>query len=275
MNDFLSNFVKELAIAGFRVKYKINDDIQDFAASYITNTGKKLELKRYIKDLVEARNINALEAQAIAQKGSVSLEEKHSKDKYDIKSAYRLDNNVDDKDLTFFIEKDERGELRKKINRLEVAMSNDSQVLKRYQQQESIGINLTPDMRLFWSERLLFTKLLNTLGIDGKSLQYNGLVYSKEYIRETDFISWIEENRKELSGIICIPMSEQLEKDPLRFISKLLKLIGLKQIRTGRASKGTYIICTQQLTFIRQIIAKRAMTSLIDENDYGDEQIAD
>ncbi|MFY9224624.1 MAG: hypothetical protein WAQ98_18265, partial [Blastocatellia bacterium] len=263
VNDFLSNFIKELSIAGFEIKYKDNNEIQDFAATYFTATGKQLEKKRYAKDLLEAKNINAMEAQAIAQKGNVTLAERCSKDKYDIKAAYRLDDHVDDKDLEFFIEKDERGELRKRINRLEVAMSNNEQVLRRYEQQDLAGINLVPDMRLFWTERLLFSKLLTALGIDDKSLQSIGLVYDKEYMSDSYFIKWVEENRKELSGIIYIPKSEQLRNDPLRFISRLLKMLGLKQKRTGRASKGTYVIDTNQLTFIRNIVAKRGLASLV------------
>jgi phage/plasmid primase-like uncharacterized protein len=263
VNDFLSNFIKELSIAGFEIKYKDNNEIADFAATYFTVTGKKLEKKRYVKDLLEAKDINAIEAQTIAQKGSVTLAEKCSKDKYDIKLAYRLDDQVDDKDLEFFIEKDERGELRKRIGRLEVAMSSNEQLLRRYEQQELAGINLVPDMRLFWTERLLFSKLLVTLGIDDKSLQSIGLVYDKEYVRESRFITWVEENRKELSGIVYVPKSEQLLNDPLRFVSRLLKMLGLKQKRTGRASKGNYVIDTNQLAFIRNIVAKRSLASLV------------
>jgi len=273
VNDFLSNFIKELSIAGFEIKYKDNNEMQDFAATYFTVTGKKLEQKRYVKDLLEAKNIGVLEAQAIAQKGSVTLAEKCSKDKYDIKAAYRLDDNVDDKDLEFFIEKDERGELRKRIGRLEVAMSSDEQVIRRYEQQELAGINLVPDMRLFWTERLLFSKLLVTLGIDDKSLQSIGLVYDKEYVRESRFIAWVEENRKELSGIIYIPKSEQLMNDPLRFVSRLLKMLGLKQKRTGRATKGNYVIDTNQLAFIRNIVAKRGLASLVSGDGIDDDGV--
>jgi phage/plasmid primase-like uncharacterized protein len=270
VNDFLSNFIKELSIAGFEIKYKDNNEMQDFAATYFTVTGKQLEKKRYVKDLVEAKNIGVLEAQAIAQKGNVTSDERCSKDKYDIKAAYRLDDDVNDKDLEFFIEKDERGELRKRISRLEVAMSNDEQVLRRYEQQELAGINLVPDMRLFWTERLLFSKLLVALGIDDKSLQSIGFVYDKEYMSDSYFIKWVEENRKELSGIIYIPKAEQLRNDPLRFISRLLKMVGLKQKRTGRSSKGNYVVCTSQLSFIRNIVAKRGLASLVCGNGIDD-----
>ncbi len=72
------------------------------------------------------------------------------------------------------------------------------------------------------------------------------------------------------SGIVSIPKKEDLEKDPLRFVSKLLKLVGLKQHRVGRASKGQYQIDTDSLPFIKQIVAKRSMASLIDgDSAYG------
>ncbi|MFY9226995.1 MAG: hypothetical protein WAQ98_30250 [Blastocatellia bacterium] len=40
-------------------------------------------------------------------------------------------------------------------------------------------------------------------------------------------------------------------------------MLGLKQKRTGRASKGNYVIDTNQLAFIRNIVAKRGLASLV------------
>jgi hypothetical protein len=44
-----------------------------------------------------------------------------------------------------------------------------------------------------------FSRLLYLLGINVKTLQYNGLTYSKETFRDNGFISWIESNRAEFT----------------------------------------------------------------------------
>ena len=48
-------------------------------------------------------------------------------------------------------------------------------------------------------------------------------------------------------------------------------MLGLKQKRAGRASKGNYVIDTNQLAFIRNIVAKRGLASLVCEDGIDDD----
>jgi hypothetical protein len=92
---------------------------------------------------------------------------------------------------------------------------------------------------------------LNTLSISDYQ-------YSKDTILDSGFITWIEEHRSILQGLITLPSKQQLNKDPLRFLSMLLGRMGLKQKRVGRAELGIYHLDIKRINLLNALIVRRA-----------------
>ena len=76
------------------------------------------------------------------------------------------------------------------------------------------------------------------------------------------FTEWVLANRAALEAIVHIPRAEWLRKKPIQLMSKLLRRLGLKQVRTGRAEKGQYRVDEKVLLKMRRLLTTRGVVSL-------------
>ena len=83
-----------------------------------------------------------------------------------------------------------------------------------------------------------------------KTLALHDYQYTKDTILHSGFIIWIEEHRSILQGLISLPSKQQLQRDPLRFLSMLLGRIGLKQKRVGKAALGLYHLDIERINLL-------------------------
>ena len=98
----------------------------------------------------------------------------------------------------------------------------------------------TADLTHFATLQLLYKQLLKTFNLIASvnNLSLQEYRYTRESIIESGFLTWIEENRAVLQGVIAIPSARRLNLDPIRFIGTLFSRLGLKQKRVGRAEEG-------------------------------------
>ncbi|MBK7994091.1 MAG: hypothetical protein IPK14_11910 [Blastocatellia bacterium] len=95
-----------------------------------------------------------------------------------------------------------------------------------------------------------------------KGLVYDGRKYSKESLSSSELITYLTQNREVLVGIINLPKNEQLLSDPIRYLSLLLKRLGLKQKRVGNSINGEYMLVASRLEFLRGIVMNRGVVEL-------------
>ena len=106
---------------------------------------------------------------------------------------------------------------------------------------------------------MLYKKVLEEfkiLYVDNE-LVVSSEAYNKQTLLQGKLIPWIKDNYNLLSGVIALPPNNQLTNEPLRFVSKLLEKIGLKQNRVGKCTNNNYSIELDQLAFISSILSKR------------------
>ncbi|MFY9227527.1 MAG: hypothetical protein WAQ98_32950, partial [Blastocatellia bacterium] len=261
-NDFLTNFTRELFIAGYSFTYAENNELKEFASKCLAKVSNELEEKEYIESRTFADRIAPIEAQKLKKKIRRTENETCELESFVIREFYRAKQDIDDNDLSFLIKQDQRGKLRRQISSLELALSNDQQLLIKYEEQDLSGVELRPDMNLYAIKRELYRIVLASVGVDLKGLLYDGRKYSKESLSSNELITYLTQNREILVGIINLPKNEQLLSDPIRYLSLLLKRLGLKQKRVGNSINGEYMLVASRLEFLRTIVMNRGVVEL-------------
>lgn len=255
-NDFLYRFLQLLDADGYTIDYKTLDETEATIAEMLKDDAKKLEQQEYVETRVLAKNLTNEEAKNIGNKHRRTFEETRALDKYEIKEFYKMDDNLLAEDLKTIIEQDKRGKTREQVKVLEIAHATDAQLAELHAKQNETT-DFLPDKRNFAAERELSIEVLNSVGINHTSLESDGRIYTKDHPAITALIAWLVANRSWLCGVYRIPSDEMLTKDPLRFVSRFLRRMGLKQLRTGRTTKGQYCVDSKQLSNMRKILVYR------------------
>jgi phage/plasmid primase-like uncharacterized protein len=258
-NVFYGRLLKLLAEDGYEIVYANSDEESKASGKKLMKEAAVREDNEYIETRVEAVNLTKEQAEEKEAKYRLTYDETRALDKFKVKSFYRLPEGVSEETVRETLKEDKRGKLRKQVSNLEVALADDDRLKELYRKEQEEGINLRPDMRKFATESELYRKVLQTVGID-EYLQTNGMSYTTEIIMV--LIAWILSMRTVLQSIIPIPSSEWLQKNPLRFLGTLLRRMGLKQKRTGRADKGQYTIEEGLLQRMAGIIRQRGVVPL-------------
>ena len=94
------------------------------------------------------------------------------------------------------------------------------------------------------------------------NLSLNEHRYTRESIIESGFLTWIEEQRAVLQGVIAIPNARRLNLDPVRFIGTLFSRLGLKQKRVGRSEEGVYHLDVERITLLNNILYRRKIGTM-------------
>jgi len=237
----------------------------------------KTQLRAFKKACVQQDNslvnaqdlpLSAAQILALAKKPRKTFEESQRYKKQQIIEFYNL-SEKDKPSIQALASLDCDGRFKQQVLALELALGDAALAKKRFLAQMDSSAQFAADLTHFATQQMLFQQLLKTLHLcsDNKnSLSLTDYHYTGESILASGFIGWIEANRPVLQGIITLPSAQSLKKDPLRFISKLLAKLGLKQKRVGRAEEGVYHLDGERTRLLNALLHRRltghASTSL-------------
>ena len=148
---------------------------------------------------------------------------------------------------------------KKQVLNLELALSDTETAKQKFLEQTISSPQFAADVKHVATAQVLNKQLLSALHLTStkNTLNTTDYHYTKETLVKSGFIDFIETNRPVLRGLIRLPSTEQLARDPLRFVGTMLAKLGLKQKRVGRATKGTYHVDEGRIQLLNNIIIKR------------------
>ena len=154
---------------------------------------------------------------------------------------------------------DNEGRFKKQVLALELALGDEALAKKRFVAQLEDGAQFVADLTHYATLQRLYQRVLKTLHLTTahQTLAVHDYQYTKETLLRSGFITWIEEHRAILQGLISLPSTQQLLRDPLRFLSMLLGRMGLKQKRVGRASEGVYHLDPERNQLLNALLMRR------------------
>ncbi len=217
----------------------------------------------YLNEIMDAEFIDMTIAKLIENKSRKELRESLSFEKHKLIEFYKLD-KYNDFQVQNFILLDDNGKLRKKVINLELTLNDKEYATRLFKQQFEGHEQFSADLSHFATKQLLYKKLLKHLKLldeydnliwdhDGYSFKYN-----KETLVASSFFEWLATNHSILQGIINLPSIEKLKNEPIRFISKLLSDLGLKQKRKGKTEDGNfYTLDIESLWLMHSIMEQR------------------
>ncbi|MCP4695578.1 MAG: hypothetical protein GY862_01830 [Gammaproteobacteria bacterium] len=247
MTNFRLNFMLLCYLDGYSMEWSNTEDNKD-----IRKDGKKLEATEYLNRIVGAADISNDEHAELAHKNRLSMDETANKTKHEIKDFYRVS---DDSELADVVEDDKRGELRRQVRQLEVTIADADTIADISKPGDDE--RMVPDIRHYAVEHEFYSRVLNAVGI-GPDLECTGKRYTAADM--AGLVSWIEEHREALGGIIRLPTAERLASNSVRYVGTWLKAMGIKQARAGKYQKGEYATDADSLEFMRGIVEKRQGT---------------
>lgn len=258
-NRSFNNFYEEFALL-------MLSDGYNFSYAEITlQSEEKKFIRESKKSCFELMSNQAIQSsQVLSEAEIIKLENKARKtraeslsfEKQKLSQFFKVNDN---ETLIHLMKEDNQGKLRKKILSLELGLSSKEFAKTLYEKQYAEHPQFVADLKHYATEQELIKKLLDEFGLNFTSglLTKKDYIYNKESLLSGRLIPWIKQNYQRLSGVISLPKIHSIEKSPIRLISRLLDLIGLKQKRVGKNELGTYQLEEQQFLFIQSIISKR------------------
>ena len=252
-NDFFAEF--SLLALGENFNLTYSEDNLDDAQRKNLKAFKKAAI---FEDKEDELNLTPEQIQALAKKTRKTLAETKAYKKQQTIEFFNL-NTTETETINELVQLNKNNRLRYQLENMELALGGIDLATTRFKAQLADEERFAADLNYYVTQQLFFQKLLETLAIRciNNSLSADDFRYSKETIRDSGFLQWIDENRQVLQRIINIPSIERLNEDPLRFIAKLLSKIGLKQKRVGRAAKGVYQLDVERIAFLNSLIKRR------------------
>jgi len=149
---------------------------------------------------------------------------------------------------------------KKQILTLEMALSDLDAAKRQFLEQTESCPQFAADVKHVATAQVLYKQLLAALHLTSTKNTLNSADYhyTKDTLINSGFIDFIEENREVLRGIMSLPSTAQLARDPLRFIGTLLSKLGLKQNRVGRSEQATYHVNGERIQLLNAILIKRS-----------------
>jgi phage/plasmid primase-like uncharacterized protein len=245
-NNFFEMLLKLLNDDGFRFEWQKS---AKETAKELYREGKELEQAEYLQMRVDAPDLTPDEVDEIHNQTHHTLEQTVALDRYDLKEFYV----IDESEIPVFVEFDRRGKGRAEVRNLEIALADGAE-LQRLTTLEST--KLVPDQQSFFVLQSLLSVVLAAVGVNCRSFTMDpDARYSTDSLKR--FVEWVEANRHILRGVMRIPPPEILASQPVRFISVVLRKIGLKQHRVGRNEKGQYCLDQAQLEKMGTVLERR------------------
>lgn len=202
--------------------------------------------------------LTASELLALAKKPRKTMADTRAYKKQQLIEFYNLAEN-DNHSIQALASIDNDGRFKKQIVNLELALGDLDLAKKQFVHQLQESNQFAADLNYYASVQSIYQRLLNTLQVTtaNGTLETTNYQYTKEVLQQSDFLPWIEQNRAILQGIISLPTSLQLSKDPIRFVSMLLSQLGLKQKRVGRSELGIYQLEPSRVKLLNALIMRR------------------
>ena len=203
--------------------------------------------------------LTAAQLVALAQKPRKTMSESRQYKKQQLIEFYNLSERDDDS-INAMATMDNEGRFKKQVLALELALGDTALAQKRFVAQLEDSAQFAADLSHYATLQQLYKKVLDTLQLTTthQTLALHDYQYTKDTILHSGFITWIEEHRAILQGLISVPSLPQLQRDPLRFLSMLLAKMGLKQKRVGRAEQGLYHLDSERINLLNALIMRRA-----------------
>lgn len=203
--------------------------------------------------------LTAAQLVALAQKPRKTMSESRQYKKQQLIEFYNLSER-DEASITAMANMDNDGRFKKQVLALELALGDAALAQKRFVAQLEDGSQFAADLTHFSTLQLLYKKVLETLHLTTthQTLALHDYQYTKDTILHSGFVTWIEEHRAILQGLISVPSAQLLQRDPLRFLSMLLGRMGLKQKRVGKAEHGLYHLDIERINLLNALIMRRA-----------------
>ncbi len=210
----------------------------------------------------DIKNLTEVDIKRLEKKTRKTLEETLSYERHKLAKFYRLMPHEHEQ-LGELSRIDNQGRLRKKILSLELALSDKGKAKALFEKQYEDSPKFAADLNHYATEQLLFKEVIKEIGVDwdGNTLVSLKKTYTKESLLEGKLIPWIKKNYRVLCGVISLPPMDNLEKEPIRLMSKLLDKLGLKQKRIGKSENGVYTLDEERLELIKSIVIKRSAIS--------------
>ena len=202
--------------------------------------------------------LTAAQLVALAKKPRKTFAETRRFKKQQLIDFYNLSED-DEESISALSTLDNEGHFKQQVLALELALGDKDLAKTRFLAQMQQGAQFAADLTHFATLQLLYQRLLSTLHLttNHESLSLEDYRYTKDELLMSGFIHWIESNRSVLQGVITIPTSSQLTADPIRFVGGLLKKLGLKQKRVGRAEEGVYQVDAFRTQLLNALILRR------------------
>ncbi|MBA2649394.1 MAG: hypothetical protein H0U75_07330 [Legionella sp.] len=203
--------------------------------------------------------LTAAQLLALAQKPRKTMGETRLYKKQQLVEFYNL-YEKDEESIKAMAHIDNEGRFKKQILALELALGDTTLAKKQFVAQLENGVQFAADLTHYATLQLLYKQVLDTLHLttNHQALAVHDYQYTKDTILKGSFITWVEEHRTILQGLITLPSVQQLQHDPLRFLSMLLAKMGLKQKRVGRSQMGLYHLEAPRINLLNALILRRA-----------------
>ena len=261
-NDFYQSFALLALHDGIKLEHA--DELLDLSAKRELRTLKNAVVNQEAGLISRAAlSMTASELKALANKPRKTMNETRGFKKQQIIEFYNLDiKNAESIEALATV--DEEGRFKKQILNLELALSNTQDAKNRFLKQIESHEMFAPDLTHFATLQLLYQRLLKTFNLFSSSnnLSLQEYRYTRESIIESGFLTWIEEQRAVLQGVIAIPSARRLNLDPVRFVGTLFARLGLKQKRVGRAEDGVYHLDLERIQLLNNIIYRRKIGTM-------------
>jgi len=200
----------------------------------------------------------AIALRTLMNKSRKTMDDTRSVKKQALIDFYNLDKE-DTENIASLASIDNDGRFKRQVQTLELALGDAELARKRFLEQMEGGAQFAADITHFACLQQLYQYILTLLHLDSPQglLSTSDYHYSAEILKARGFIKYMEAHRDVLKGLIPLPTSAQLERDPIRFLGLLLTRMGLKQKRVGKSELGTYHVDNERIDLLNALVFRR------------------
>lgn len=254
-NNFYESFLLLMLSDGYHFNYA-TIELEHDEKKLIKSSKEHCFEESQIEQFKQLQPLSEIELKQLEKKTRKTKEETLAFNKRKLSDFFNVN---DEETLLTLLNEDNQGKLRKKILLLELGLSSQQLAKKLYEKQYEAYPQFVADLKHYATEQALVKKILNEIQIQIKdnSLKKETLVYDKETLLSSELFGWVKRNYKVLTGIISLPTLNSINTNPIRFMSRLLDLIGLKQKRVGKNENGLYQISEESFEFIKALLSRR------------------
>ena len=260
-NASLNNFYQQFALLC------LHEGIDLVYADEAPDTYTRKQFKQLKQAFVQAEakevggavlSETAIALRELMNKSRKTMDDTRSVKKQALVDFYNLDKQ-DTENIASLASIDNDGRFKRQVQTLELALGDEALARKRFLDQMEDGAQFAADITHFACLQQLYQYILTLLHLDSPQglLSTADYHYSADMLKARGFIDYMESNRDVLKGLIPIPSSAQLERDPIRFIGLLLTRMGLKQKRVGKSELGTYHVDNERLDLLNALVSRR------------------